>query len=415
MNELPYYEDEIDLRQLLLALWNGKKIILVAGLLAALAALVISLIHPSEYRASAWLAVQKSVISIDTNFNPTMPDLATVSDLAKSPEFLVSLVAKDAELSRAFAGDGFKVANLVSVSQTAKSQQLQIQVKDADPQRAALLANRIAQAVAERVNATYGGKSFLESLDSQINVARGIYQEKEAAYQKALADSPLGELQALLNQAKSDLACIIALQSYYDQLAQDLNTFTARLQQIPPDEDLLTGDHLALITLQQSALVPPPCPSTFQGVEPVNVQWQLPPKTLTAAAALQSLQQVQTAIEKQRATLRTLQPELAARVAELQRKIEEQTSILNEFQMVRDQALMAYTNLQTLVSSIQVLPAGALNVVQVITEAVPPKEPTRNVLMNTALALALGLILGAGGVLVVNWWQESGHKKIGEI
>lgn len=410
MNELPYYENEIDLRQLLLALWNGKKIILVAGLLAALAALVISLILPPEYQASAWLTVQKPVISIGANFNPTAPDLATVSDLAKSSEFLVSLVAKDAELSRAFAGDGFKVAEMVSVSQNTKSQQIQIQVKDADPQRAALLANRIAQAVTEKVNATYGGKSFLESLDSQINVARGIYQEKEATYQKALADSPLGELQALLAQAKSDLACIVARQSYYDRLAQDLNKFTARLQQIPPDEALLTGDHLALITLQQSALVPLPCPSTFQGVEPVNVQWQLAPQPLTAAAALQSLHQVQSAIEKQQAMLQTLQPELAARVAELQRKVEEQTSILNESQMVRDQALDAYTKLQTLASSTQVLPAEALNVVQVVAEAVPPKEPTRNVLMNTALALALGLILGAGGVLAVNWWQESGRK-----
>ena len=94
------YEDEIDLRAVVHTLWDGRKIILIITLVAAIAAFVVSFwILPRTYQATAYVfigqpAVEFSKSQTDSGFkiSSTLPDLKAVVKLSTAPKLLESVL-----------------------------------------------------------------------------------------------------------------------------------------------------------------------------------------------------------------------------------------------------------------------------------------------------------------------------------
>ncbi|MDO9130900.1 MAG: Wzz/FepE/Etk N-terminal domain-containing protein, partial [Anaerolineales bacterium] len=77
----PTYDDEIDLRPIVLKLWKARWVILIATLAAALAAFVVSFwILPRKYQATAYVFIGQPAIEFSRSqtdsgltISPTLP------------------------------------------------------------------------------------------------------------------------------------------------------------------------------------------------------------------------------------------------------------------------------------------------------------------------------------------------------
>ena len=60
MAEQPTFDDEIDLRELLMVLWKGKLAIILGTVLSALISVSVALYLPNKYTSEALLAPRRS-------------------------------------------------------------------------------------------------------------------------------------------------------------------------------------------------------------------------------------------------------------------------------------------------------------------------------------------------------------------
>jgi uncharacterized protein involved in exopolysaccharide biosynthesis len=356
-------ENELDLRQYIGALIKHRWLIIATTTLAALAALVVSLINAppaSEplYEATAGVLIARirTSVTFDSRFR-TIEDLpganyleqdahrTALSRLVKnghvatrvaermeeelgladwSPAQLLTVVSSQAVQAQ---DDGINQTN-----RPAMSDLIEIKVRFADPDQAAWIANAWAEAYVEHVNALYGIEAeSLDAIQNQLDDAYQTYERAEQALLDFTADNQIADLerqidgrQALIDelQANRQAAYLEPLKSERLMVAQYYTT-TRNLELLLGNARSLkaqiersgassaTANELALMLLKAEA---------FAGSEnlPANLQVQL------------NLSEGETQdIASQIAEVDALIQALEERIVEVEATLEERSGLLS--------------------------------------------------------------------------------------
>jgi len=413
--QLVPYEDEIDLRALVLTLWRGKWTILLATFVTAMLALLISLVMPREYEASALVSLRVPRLHLHIQedrfaFAVETPDLKTVTALAQSPA-VFQAVAADPEIQT--KGQGEETLDWQTLARKAKAsavgaQGLQLTVRDTDPQRAVLIADRWAAEVARQINQQYGYLTVLEQLGDEVQQAQEAYQTAEASYVQALAQNRRAILAAQLTSAQKDLNCVLASQAAFQRLKKDLAALDEYMQGLSEEALLSPGDTLTLTLIQQRVLAPEICASDADGHDQVQIQWQAADLTpMTVSEARRVSKALQEVLERKMAALPSQQEALGKQVLQLQRQLEEEKSQLQILAHQQEVARDTFQALDALATQIKVLRKTNGEIVTVLASAVVPSVPVSpRLAMNVALAAVFGAVVGILIVLVGAWWRD---------
>ena len=406
------YEDEIDLRKIALTLWKARWVILIVTLGAALAAFVVSFwILPKKYQASAYVFIGQPVVAFSRSLtdsgltiSPTLPDLNAVVHLATAPDLLES-VLNDPAVVAANGDEKISMRNLIDMTTAVAvgKDQLNLQITDTYPQRAALLANTWAKKVTNLVNATYGLGAVVQNLDAQVMLSQQNYTQDQAALEEALSQSPVDALNAQLVGRKADLDNILASISRAGRVLDDLQFFEQGLSGIPGETPLSLGDGLALTTLRQRALT--------VGSEYFTIQIDSNSFAgFTVSKGLEATAQMRLGLQAQLTRLQSDQSRLEKEIPQLEKDLETAKARLAQFTLKRDQSHGIFSDSYQTQQEIATMLAESSNVACVSVEAVPPvKKSSPRVLLNTTLAGLLGLILVVLWVFLQSWWRNSGE------
>ena len=410
-------DDEIDLRELAMTLWQGKWIILLVSVgLAAVAGLV-SLRLPKQYQAEASLLLTSPKIQIKAqdgiDFIAGKADVETARALAQSTEVFQAL-ASDEDIQAAWQGEEppltWEILADKAKVEDAGKQSLRLVFRDTDPQRAALVVNRWAEKASQRINTQYGFRVVLEQIASKVKEAHQDYQEAEAAYVEATAHDRRAVLEAQLKQTETDFKCVLTRQSDIHRLQTDLQVFADYLKSLPADETLTPGDAMALATLQQRALATKVCMADTPSLQ---AQWQTADlTTVTVAKAAAFAENAQTVLQEQLSDLTTRKTAIEEQMMRLQTELEKEQTRFQEIMQQRDVAQKAYQSLIEAQSRGRALVMEGNDVAMIASRAVPPRTPSSpRVLMNTALAGVVGMMFSSLAVLVRAWWRAEESTK----
>ena len=405
-------ENEIDLRDLIVTLWHGRRFILLISVGLALLVLIINLILPKQYQAEVSLILTQPKVRIEAeegvNFIATKADIETAKSFALSAEVFQALMS-DAEIQSAWKGEDalltwellIEKADVTEIGE----QKMQLVFQDTDPQRAALVVNHWAKEAIKRINANYGFGVVLDQMALEAKSAQDAYQKAEDAYVQILAQDRQTILTKQIKQIESDLSCILTRQGEIQHLKDDLRTFGEYLQALPSEEALTPGDAMALTTLQQRVLATQVC---IRDTSNLQTQWQTADLTaLTANKARTIVKEMQIVLQRQEEDLSARQGTLEAQLLQLQQALEKEKNRLRKTVQQRNLAWETYQTLVEARARGEVLMIKGNEVAVIASQAVPPRKPSSpRVLMNTALAGILGMIFSSLAVLIWSWWRQ---------
>ena len=450
------YEEEIDLRVYLDVLLRRRRLILVVGIIAAVAAFVASSFMPPTYEAQSALSVapRRSNITLTEDFVLSEEEQNQLD--ARRHADALTRIAKSLELAEAAAEARPELleeemplnALLNSMEVTMEGDLLVFTASARNPQRAAALANVWLAVTLEKINAVYAfDPATITEIEGQKEISWEEYQKAQNALEIFLAESKTLELESRIQVIQS------SLQKYEEALAQgaaapyteqiaaqrkrlaDLYARDNAIEQQLTDarslrEHLASGEQtegswgteLAFINLQARA---------YGGSLPGLVQWDLtgvaPVVTVSEVDRLiASLGAKQAEIREQITTLaqqvgsvepielqetsgKTVEEQtqaLTEELAVLQAQLEAQRARQTQLTTSRDVAWTTYKSLTNKLLELQVEGTVSTSEARVAFEALPPtarSAPRR--LSNTALAGVIGLMLGVFTAFVMAYLQ----------
>ena len=406
-----YYEDTLDLRALVKTLLRWAWLIILAGILAAIAAFLTSkFVLDPRYESTALVAITEPSLVAELEpsiqVSPQLPDTQALSDLAEASDILKK-VYEDPEVSgvldeeTTFTGFGeMFAASLVGANQ------LRLVVTDTDPERAALIANVWAIITIDRLNDLYGDtKASYDMLKQQAETARQNWDAAQAALEQFLPQSQADVLEAQLEQAKNNLSTYLAQIDRNELLIQDVRSLDARLEVLNQTSDIPAGEALSLLALQQRAS------GVLEETQVQSTQIQLSGSDVlgegyTVRQAGASLDELVTSLHAQNEDFEALLPVMETKIKELNVRLEKETYQLDQLRERRDLARSAYHALSGQLEETRITLAQGDQTAKVAARAWAAEEPsTPRTLVNTSLAGVVGLMLAVGAVFVFEWWQ----------
>ena len=434
-----WMEDEIDLREYIEVLIKYWKWIIAAGILAAVVAFVVSSFLPRTYEASASVIILKSKteISFDPKIQTTTEDQLTQKSYQDT---LVGLVKAGSVAETVFEKhQNILPENIKSVTDLLKKVDasntgdvISITVSDADPARAAQLADAWAAAYVDYVNQLYGNQTapLLVEVEAQAAEAEQSYKSAQSKLEDFLKNNRISALQREVSVRQAHTKAL--LDEKYNLLTQiDAwldDAMSIRLHVAAGGADGGAGDALAFLLLQRKALA-----TSADGES--QLQLQISPAdfsnttvTVDAVDALiDTLQQRRAEISRDIQLLEKDVPatdstvssspmdtglnayiaSLDTEIAALQSELETQSAQKRELQQARDLAWDNLTTLQRKQAELQL--SGQISNSQVRMAAgalVPDKPVSPKRLMNTAVAGALAVMLAVFVVFAMEYWRN---------
>ena len=404
------FDDEIDLRAILLTLWKGKWWIIGATLLLAVAVYAYSkLALPKQYEATALVIITRPslIANLDSSIQTTsqLPDSKSLADLAMVDDLLLAVyqapvVAEAAEVDDITLSGlrGRLAASLVGTNQ------IRLVATDTDPQRAALLANTWAEQLTLRLNTLFGTDSAsVDDLQAQASQARLDWDSAEQSLLESLSQSQLDSLEVRLQQARDSLKTILNAIDTLDQLISDAQIMQTRLESQGASQPLTFQDALSLISLQQQAI------GQLQGLQFVisaEAATGMLGTDYTVADARTDLGTLVTAIQAQRQEYATRAETTTATVTTLATDLENATYQLTQLTVQRDLSLQAYQALSSQAVEVQITLSQNDQTAKIAGLALPPEEPSGpRSAINGVIAGALGFLVSTALVFLLNWWK----------
>ena len=407
-NSVSTYDDEIDLRAIFQTLWNARVVILALTLAAALIAYAVSAwFLPKQYQAVAYVTIGRPAVQYpgqDGGISavPVVPDMKALPELVKADSILDE-VMDDARVSALLASNGRELSQKIQVSVFGNSQ-LRFQITDTDPQRAAILANVWAEKAAEWIEFNYGLGRLAANLDDQIFQAQQDYADAQSALEAFLDEDQSLVLQSRVNAQTDAYSCLEkrviaagALDKRLDELKEKLTD----------SEDLVSlSDALLLASIRQDidtletcgsagVILQSPSPTLFNGISSTQGLAVITSLNKNLQQRIKNSEQDQEILKKN--------------ILELRVELENLSYQYNEHVRRRDLAQLIYTQLSTQQAVMEGILQQSGRVADVSIEAkTPGSVSSPKPLMNTAMAGALGLVLGALGALGVDWWKRAG-------
>ena len=414
MQQEPYYDDEIDLREIIQTLISGWKVILTLSLVAAVAAFGISKwVLPEVFQAASYVIITEPMVQFaeasEITINTNLPDINSVTELATG-QALLEKVTTTPKIAVLWDAEKDSIKEMVEVTGVGNDR-LRLQVSDTSPERAALLANIWAEEVAKQINLLYGVDAIAQTLEAQVIHAREDYAQAQAALEEAYSQSNLDNLEAQLGNTKSDLSCLLARQSAATRILEDLQVLEESIQTQTTGNSLSLGDALSLTTLQQRASASQICASETQ-----SPQLQIGNDALIGiplSDTFKTISQMRVALQMQGSFLKGEQARLEAEIPSLQRDLAEAAYQLDQRRQARDQAQELFTALEQQQGRITTILNTSGKVATVSAPAVIPDEKSSpKTMINSVLAGSLGLMLGIFWVFAAGWWQNNEADKL---
>lgn len=401
-------EEEIDLRQYVAVLIKYWYWIVGLAIVAAVVAFGISSFTPPTYQATALVTATQPryQLQFDPRFQ-NIPDWNIPTLLQGQYRTYPTLATSDDLLQRVADQSGRSLSSLRgAVQATAGSDPslLSLTVKGDNTEEVAKVANAWAEIFVATTNALYGGDGELAHFKQQQDRVGQSLSEADAALAAFRKENGFGfsSSSSSNSSGSSNFGLIGQRLEANNRLLTDYETKLVRLHQMQREVELLSAG-----TTNDTS------PTVIAGLlsEMINtgvieerdqafqVKLDLVEPGAALAAMGQALAAQVSAIEAEsepvRANIAALQAELAAKQEQYE-------------QLIRQRDVMAETY-ATLSRKVQEAELDISNSgqVKIASQAAVPTAPVSSRrTLNTAVAGALGLMLGIFGAFAVEWWRK---------
>jgi len=400
-------EDEIDLRSYVAALLKYKYWIIGTALIAAVAGLVVSLLLPPVYQATALVAViaPRYTMQFDPRFEAStdvsLPYKAYPA-LATGDEVLAALIA---ELG-ADKGPGTWTVTALRTRLTAVNatdpSMIELRVRARDPASAAQIVNRWARLFVERANDLYGQDkrdlTFFEAQLAEAEAALSKAEQDQIAFQSR---NESAILQAQLNSQQATMEEYLRTIRSLRLIVQDARSLQERLGSQDSASRGSLGDDLTSLFLEVDALNRGSLPIQLQ----ISGQQGLTDRTVGEQIAF--LESLIKALENKQAILEGETKALDPGILKLQEKLQQVGVEADRLSTARSLAQETFLTLSRKVAEARIGAQNTVGDVRIASQASAPDSPVspRKVL-NTAMAGALGLAVGIAGALAIEYWRH---------
>lgn len=403
-------EEEIDLRvyvEVLLRYWAW-----IAGLalVAAMTAFGVSSLMAPTYEAEAVVMITEPryQLQFDPRFETAdqwAPAYKAFPTLATSDDILQEVVEAYTP-SPAAQIEEWKVASLngmVEATSEGDPSLVLLKVTSGSPEDAAGIANAWAKVLVDRGNVLYSSsEEDVTFFQKQVAQAEETLNQAESALIEFQARNEASTVNAQLSSLQRQQSDYLADQRSIAYIIQDIKGLRAQLAQQPGDQPTSLADDLTTLFLQVKAF-------NAQASAPIQLQLNsaesFSNKTLSEQIGfldnlIETLEAKSAEIDDQ---LATLEPKILVLQEQLQEIRTEEERLIR----ARDLAQETYMTLARKLDEARIEAQEENGVLQVgSTAAVPEKPVGPRRKMNTAIAGALGLMLGVFGVFVLEWWQD---------
>ncbi len=394
-----YLEDEIDLRELVQTLWRHRWRLILPSVALALVALVVSLLQPKQYRATAYVRIHTPVKSALV----TQPTSKEVLTIAESSQVLAAL-ADDPKVQALYQDvDNFSSRFLKGRVQAKKELETYFALiyTDTEPQRAAAMANRWAEVLISTLNEIYGIDAALEQIEAQMEIARREYERAQEEYLARLQEDEGPLLMVRWQQAHDTLDCIRSRIDETPRLQQMLRNASRKVTNQPQDTTLPLSLVLDLLNLESRVFNFGLCSSA-----PTAPGFFLPAYEMTTQEALRLLEEMEVTLKEQRQDLQEEEKRLSEEIRQLQKEIELAEAQMREVQSERERAWDVYQDLRQQRLHLFSLRETGWQVASLVVEASPPHAPiSPRPVVNTAVGFVVGLMVGFLWIFVPKLWE----------
>jgi len=422
-------EEEIDLRAYVEVLIRSWKWIMGLALVAAVTAFVVSLFIPPTYEATALVAVTEPryTMRFDPRFetvNGVQPAYKAYPELAASDDLFQDLLAyldplpEDIETLQDLRG-GLKAGS------GADPSMVRLAVHSRDPEEAARIANAWVELFVARANEIYGGHSEEQVSFFEDQLER-TQTELEAAEQALIVFQARNQgaiLEAQLASAQQDLGDYLVEQREIERAVHNARALRASIADQPVDSMVSPGDDLTALLLQIQAFNVQTSRTASGGAElgaGSSVWLQISDATLltperTAGELATFLGGLVAILDDRGEEIEAQAAALEPQILSLQQQRQEVQTEEYRLTRARDVARETYVTLARKVEEARIAAEDTSGEVQLASQAAVPEKPVSpRKLLNTAVAGALGLMLGVFGAFAVDWWLGD-EKRAKEI
>jgi len=441
-------EEEIDLRvyvEVLIRNWMW-----IAGLAraAAVVAFVASSFIPPTYEATALAAITRPryVMQFDPRFETVagiQPAYQAYPELAVSDDLLRDLWGQLDSWPEGIESPQ-DLREMVEAKAGADPSMVRLVVRSQDSAAAARIANGWVELFVAQANEIYGGlgEEDVRFFESQLAQAQ---EEVDAADQALIAFQARNQgaiLGAQLASARQDLQDYLVELRGIERAARNAQALRASVAARPADGLVGPEDNLAALQLQVQAFSvrasrpaqAAACEAGRGGDEPSLIRLQVSdsadPEAVASVqlqisdAALLSLErtagELVAFLNDLVVTLETWEEEIETRVAALepqililQQQLEEARAEENRLICTQNVAQETYVTLARKVEEARIATADATGEVRLVSQAAVPEKPVGpRKLLNTAVAGALGLMVGVFGAFALEWWRGSNENEV---
>ena len=408
--------DEISLRELIEAILNGKVLIAVITVAAILISTIVSFFFlPKTYEAKSVLLtnpISISTVNLETadsaivDYLTSLPEItiATYLEQILSPEVLDDVIRKlDMKNDNGDYISANSLAGSISVANIDDTNLISIQVTENDPQLAADIANTLGQSFIEFVTRYTQAQSrqSLDLISNQLDLEEQNLNQAAAALAAYWQDNQnidvlKGQVANLVSQTISYEATLQSLQTQIDADAAALKTLLAA-----------SGTSGSINPDDFSVVIDPD--STAYG----QLEIQLGSNNLSQALLTVEISRIQTRLVEnasQMASIENALSDLEIQLTATQTLLTEEEYKYNALNRDYEIAKQAYDAYQEKYKEAALTAASDLGKISIIVSseaAVPTVATGPNKVMNLAIALVLGLMLGIFVVLFRDYWRKS--------
>jgi uncharacterized protein involved in exopolysaccharide biosynthesis len=404
------FVDEIDLRKYLQVLLDHWPWIVVAMIVGAITAAIVSffVISPT-YEATALVAITppKYLMEFTPEFRAVAQErlqtevYGTYPEFAKSDELLQEISTELVEQTGADAPGLGRLRGQMFVQASKEVGLISLSVRASDPDRAASIVNIWAELYVQLLNRLYGGQEDdYDFFATQLKLA----QDDLNLAQEALAEFKARDPSALLS---SELAAHVdALDAYLgsknsmEVQKQTIESWRQQLASQPDSGTVSRADELTSLFMQLQAFdfMQRGSQPQFQiALEQIAEGW----KVADQLAFLDSLEDfLQSRFAEIDVQMAELQPEVLRLQQELQAAANEEERLNQEVKIARSLS----ESLALKAEEARIASESQVGIAQLASKAAVPQNPIApRKLLNTAIGAALGLIVGLALVVVLEF------------
>jgi capsular polysaccharide biosynthesis protein len=394
-------QDLINFRVFIEKIFRKIWIIVGISLAAIITAAILTLyVLPPEYSAASYVTLTQPLVSAELDpaiqVSPNLPDAQGLSELAEAE----SITLKALEASGITVLSGGRLPDMKA--DLLGSGQIELKVKGPDPEKVTRIANEWSNILISRLNNLYGvGELNLEEIKQEVEQARMEWYANQEALESFLPESNLEVNQIELRLTMSELESKIQVVEELQKIVSDASILRNNLQDYAPGSNLRLNDALGLIALQQRA---------WGGIHGLDLNLETPElfgEDFSGEEALDSLELFVSSLRTQIDDTQADITELEVEVNQLSTAVESGQHQLERLTQKRDLSRSSYRALSSQLEETRILAAQNSQFAKISAGAVVPSNAAGpSLVQNVILAAFVGLMIGVGYVLVIDWWKE---------